>query len=245
MNIKYLLFLASALLSSCAADSSLSKALDSTVNTVKEAVDETFNPAAASSSGSVSGRAANVLPAELKEILAPEKKSASNYPRIALALTNIDRELWRRPGGGVYPNACMTVTATVWDNAKSSRPIVFQWCSPDNIVYNVPFAELDYYWFGYKNGAMAKNAPRRNGSRLGPETPKTFWPGDPDDIAFLGVDYNGGTSVSDSLVANGVGALIYYFDLDWEKTDDQRIWVSSIEKIGKPIYEAAPVYKLK
>ncbi len=227
---------------SCAAGNQALQSVGDSMSKAAAAIDESLKTDTGSASVS---REKNVLPEGLKGILAPEKKSASNYPRIALALSNFDKVLWQRPQMQNL-NGCMDVAATLWSSASSSKVINFKYCSTENTVYNVPWKELGYYWtFGFKTGAMAQKAPRK-GDRNGPETPKTFWPMAQEDLDFLGVDYNSAAvEVLNSGVALGVASLIYYFDLDWEKTDDQRIWVSTIDHSGyapSSLYKV-PVYK--
>ena len=212
---------------SCAAGNQALQSVGDSMSKAAAAIDESLKDDGAASAS----RSKNAFPAELGGILTPEKKTAGNYPRVALALSNFDKALWQ--GTQLQnPNGCMDVAATVWQSAASSKVTTFKFCSPENVAFNVPWKELDFYWFSYKTGAMATKAPRKDGSRLGPATPKTFWPNSPEDFEFLGVDYNGGTSVLDNSVTLGVASIVRYLDLDWEKRDDQRIWVSSIERSG-------------
>ncbi len=226
---------------SCAAGNQALQSVGDSMSKAAAAIDESLKTDGGSSSAS---RSKNAFPAELGGILAPEKKTAENYPRVALTLSNFDKALWQ--GTQLQnPNGCMDVAATVWQSATSSKVTAFKFCSPENVVFNVAWKELDFYWFSYKTGAMASKAPRKDGSRFGPATPKTFWPNSPEDFEFLGMDYNGGTSVLNNSVTLGVASIIHYLDLDWEKTDDQRIWVSTIDRSGYAPSSAfkKPVYK--
>jgi len=226
---------------SCAAGNQALQSVGESMSKAAAAIDESLKTDGSSVSAS---RSKNAFPAELEGILAPEKKTAGNFPRVALALSNFDKALWQ--GTQLQnPNGCMDVAATVWQSATSSKVTTFKFCSPENVAFNVPWKGLDFYWFSYKTGAMASKAPRKDGSRLGPATPKTFWPNAPEDFEFLGVDYNGGTSALDNSVTLGVASIIRYLDLDWEKTDDQRIWVSLIDHSGYAPSSAfkTPVYK--
>lgn len=226
-------------LSSCAAGNEMLKTVQTSVQSLTQSV--------YSGPSATPARPTNVLPPELQGILAPEKKTSGNYPRIALALEKIPKEMWGGASGvtsvGSRVNACVGLSAQVWTSPANFYVKKFDYCRPENGVYNVSFGEVDYFWSSYSKGDMAAKAPRRGGPRQGPETPRTFWPNAPEDVRFLGNDYDAYTEVTFNYVTLMMAGLIYYFDLDWHNISDQRLWISSIDRSGFSPRQDIPVYK--
>lgn len=153
----------------------------------------------------------------------PTLPFSRQFPRIAVTVLKSPPEHAQiyLPGAGTqYPHACYKLVARIWQNTNSFQDTPeFDWCSPNDIAYNVPLAEF----VQWDNSARVAASAMKDGSTgikrtVGPMPPAKPYPNDIAHAKF----FRGSNNIYslDYLLMNSIA---YTVGLE-PSTSDRRFW---------------------
>lgn len=146
-----------------------------------------------------------------------------SWPRVALTIHKLPADAYAPPrtqmmGGSIPPTYCMSVSAVVWTDAKTSRTIPEeQFC---------PSAHIQKRWVGYTKGEFLlwSGTPAQGTSTgakrtTGPTPPRLLFP--------EGAKYGNFPNSNASWLFQGLLASMG-FDISVSPGQDRRVWVVSL-----------------
>lgn len=161
-----------------------------------------------------------------------ENKQDGTYPRVAVTVVNAP--IFHAEGFAMWNNThkygCYDLKATLWQSKTESETIDgFKLCSPDDVVYDVPMEEIQFwgsfttiYGSTYYEESSGK---KRTTGPLVPETPI------PQDIKHKTYFFKEFQSTSyDTLM---MGSVLYNMGFDWTDIKDKRVWFVEFEDAYK------------